>query len=78
MNYIKELLEWSDKHSEKLLQDKAWRVHRKCLRSGRIALADKIQAKYPKAFDIKSDFAIAMGFSLIELQKLNKDESKRT
>lgn len=44
---------------------KVLRVHRKCIRSGRVELAEKIFQKHSDCFKIKSDAAMAFYMSVL-------------
>lgn len=59
---LNELLEFGVEVS---FERKVLRVHRKCIRSGRMELAEKIFQKYSKHFEIKSDAAMAFYMSVI-------------
>ena len=58
------LNQWAEEFSRVQFEQKVGRVWMKCRHANKHALADKIKAKYPKAFQIKSDMAIAMMLSL--------------
>jgi len=62
---LSDLVNYGNDIDDLLFQQKVTRVHRKCIRSGRMELAEKIFQKYSKHFTIKSDAAMAFYMSVI-------------
>lgn len=59
---LNDLVKFSE---DSALEAKVKRVYWRCIRSGRIAIADKIELKYPQYFKQPNDLVMAFGFSLI-------------
>ncbi len=64
-NLLDELKIYSDEES---LRRKVMRVYWKCVKSGRIGIANRIEIKYRQHFP-KSDLVMAFGMSLLAIAK---------
>lgn len=61
---LDELQNWSNEFDTKRTGSKALRSYNKCMRRGKIDLANKIKKKYGKYFP-QSDMAVAFGMMLM-------------
>lgn len=71
--YIDELLDYANKLS---FEDKVRRVHRLCVRASKIALADKIEAKY-RQYLPQDDMLMSLRWALM-VQKQFEDNGKKS
>jgi len=76
-NLLEELLDYGNSMSNKLFEQKVFRVWMKCKRAGKHGLADKIKDKYPRCFEIKSDDVQAFALSIAANNKLKNEQTNR-
>lgn len=61
--YLKELQDWISAHDKEQLHIKCRRVYRKCIRNGKMALAQRIKDKYLQYIP-KTDMEISFAYAL--------------